>query len=68
MPEILLFITGVLSGLIAGFLLARQYSRPSGPAGSNERLLEERLLKADQGLERFSAELEAQKIELRQSI
>ena len=68
MPEILLFVTGVLSGLIAGFLLARRNSRPSGSAGGNERLLEERLLKADQGLERFSAELEAQKIELRQSI
>jgi DNA recombination protein RmuC len=65
MPEILLFITGVLAGLIAGFLLSRRYSRPSGPAGSNERLLEERLLKADQGLERFSAELESQKAELR---
>ena len=68
MPEILLFVTGVLSGLIAGFLLARRNSRPSGSAGGNERLLEERLLKADQGLERFSAELEAQKIELRHSI
>jgi len=67
MPEFLLFITGVLAGLIAGFLLARRYGRSYGPSGSNERLLEERLLKADQGLERFSAELECQRVELRQA-
>ena len=65
MPEILLFITGVLAGLIAGFLLARRYNKPGSPGGGNERLLEERLLKADQGLERFSTLLESQKAELR---
>lgn len=67
MPETLLFITGVLAGIIAGFIIARRYNRPSGPGGSNERFLEERLLKADQGLERFSSLLEGQKDEMRNS-
>ncbi|NDD70202.1 MAG: hypothetical protein EBZ29_12835, partial [Synechococcaceae bacterium WB9_4xC_028] len=47
---ILLFITGVLAGLIAGFILSRLFSKGrSGDASGEARLLEERLLKADQG-------------------
>ena len=47
----LLFITGVLAGLIAGFILSRMFGRSRSGGGSGEiRLLKERLLKADQGL------------------
>lgn len=61
MASILLFITGVLAGLIAGFILSRVFGRSRSDDGSVEmRLLEERLLKADQGLEQFSRQLEAQ--------
>ena len=50
MAPILLFITGVLAGLIAGFILSRLFSKGRSGDGSGEaRLLEERLLKADQG-------------------
>ena len=62
----LLFITVVLSGLIAGFILSRMFGRSRSGDGSGEaRLLEERLLKADQGLEQFSRQLEAQSSELK---
>ena len=62
----LLFITGVLAGLIAGFILSRVFGRSRSGGGSGEiRLLEERLLKADQGLAQFSQQLEAQSSELR---
>lgn len=58
MPPILLFITGVLAGLIAGFILSRIFGRQRSPGDSKDRqLLEERILKADQGLERFGQEL-----------
>ena len=51
MAPTLLFITGVLAGLIAGFILSRMFGRSRSGDGSGEiRLLEERLLKADQGL------------------
>mgnify|MGYP007077129743 CR=1 FL=1 len=54
MAPTLLFITGVLAGLIAGFILSRVFGRSRSGDGSGEaRLLEERLLKADQGLEQF---------------
>ena len=65
MAETLLFITGVLTGIIVGFLLARRTRGSSAPNGSSERLLEERLSKADEGLEQFSKQLEAQNEELK---
>ena len=66
MAPTLLFITGVLAGLIAGFILSRVFGRSRSGDGSGEiRLLEERLLKADQGLAQFSQQLEAQSTELR---
>ena len=66
MAPTLLFITGVLAGLIAGFILSRVFGRNRSGDGTGEiRLLEERLLKADQGLEQFSQQLEAQSSELR---
>lgn len=64
MAPVLLFITGVLAGLIAGFILSRLFQRGSTGDGTGERrLLEERLLKADQGLEQFSRQLEEQSAE-----
>ncbi|QNI73795.1 DNA recombination protein RmuC [Synechococcus sp. NOUM97013] len=66
MAPTLLFITGVLAGLIAGFILSRMFGRSRSGDGSGEiRLLEERLLKADQGLAQFSQQLDAQSSELR---
>ena len=66
MAPTLLFITGVLAGLIAGFILSRVFGRSRSGDGSGEiRLLEERLLKADQGLDQFSQQLEAQSSELK---
>ena len=66
MAPTLLFITGVLAGLIAGFILSRVFGRSRSGDGSGEiRLLEERLLKADQGLAQFSQQLEVQSSELR---
>ncbi|MDB4349163.1 DNA recombination protein RmuC [bacterium] len=65
MAPILLFITGVLAGVIAGFILSRVFSKGRSSGGSGEaRLLEERLLKADQGLEQFSKQLEQQSADL----
>ena len=64
MAPILLFITGVLAGLIAGFVLSRTVFRPrSGDGHAERKLLEERLLKADQGLEQFAQELQSQRLE-----
>ncbi len=64
MAPILLFITGVLAGLIAGFILSSVFFRRRGGNGHGERrFLEERLLKADQGLEQFTQELQAQRQE-----
>ena len=66
MAPTLLFITGVLAGLIAGFILSRVFGLSRSGDGSGEiRLLEERLLKADQGLAQFSQQLEEQGSELR---
>ena len=67
MDNILLFITGVLSGLIAGFILVPLF--PKGrfrSDGSRESLLEDNLKKADQALEKYSRELEIQKEELKE--
>lgn len=64
MAPILLFITGVLAGLIAGFVLSRTVFRPrSGDGHAERKLLEERHLKADQGLEQFAQELQSQRLE-----
>ena len=64
MAPILLFITGVLAGLIAGFVLSRTvFRRRSGEGQADSKLLEERLLKADQGLAQFSEELQTQRLE-----
>ena len=64
MAPILLFITGVLAGLIAGFVLSRTVFRQrSGEGQADSKLLEERLLKADQGLAQFSEELQTQRLE-----
>ena len=64
MAPILLFITGVLAGLIAGFILSRVFFRTRTGDGQGERrLLEERLLKADHGLEQFMLELQNQRQE-----
>ena len=66
MAPALLFITGVLSGLIAGFILSRAMGRgKTGDGAGERRLLEERLLKADQGLEQFSRQLEEQSADLK---
>ncbi len=67
MAPVLLFITGVLAGVIAGFILSRLYQRRgSASDGAVERrLLEERLLQADQGIEQFSRQLENQSAELK---
>ena len=64
MAPLLLFITGVLAGLIAGFILSRVFFRTrSGDGQGERRLLEERLLKSDQGLEQFMLELQNQRQE-----
>jgi DNA recombination protein RmuC len=65
MAPLLLFITGVLAGLIAGFILSRMVARGKSDGAGERRLLEERLQKADQGLEQFSRQLEAQSTELK---
>jgi len=50
--NILLFITGVLSGVIAGFIISRLFMKRSrNNDGSRESLLEERLLKGDKTIE-----------------
>jgi len=67
MPTILLFITGVLTGVIVGFILSKMFGR-SRPAGSTGDLglLEERLGQANDGLGKFSLQLEAQNAEIKQ--
>jgi len=66
MPSVLLFITGVLAGLIAGFILSRMFGRRRSGDGAGEmRLLEEQLHRSDQGLEQARQQLEAQSSELK---
>ncbi len=67
MPTALLFITGVLTGVIVGFILSRMFgrSRTAGSTG-NLQLLEERLGQANDGLGKFSLQLEAQNAEIKQ--
>ena len=67
MDNVLLFITGVLSGLIAGFILVPLLPKSRIRSdGSRESLLEENLRKADQALEKYARELENQKRELKE--
>tara|TARA_B100000927_G_scaffold8934_1_gene7312 strand:- start:89 stop:1831 length:1743 start_codon:yes stop_codon:yes gene_type:complete len=64
--NVLLFITGVLSGIIVGFIISRSYSKRSrSNDGSKESLLEESLIKSEKALEDFSLELEEQKKEIK---
>ena len=66
MNNVLLFITGVLSGIIVGFIISRSYSKRSrSNDGSKESLLEESLIKSEKALEDFSLELEEQKKEIK---
>ena len=66
MNNVLLFITGVLSGIIVGFIISRSFSKRSRSSdGSKESLLEESLIKAEKALEDFSLELEEQKKEIK---
>ena len=67
MSAVLLFITGVLTGVIVGFILSKVFgrSRPAGNTG-DLGLLEERLGQANEGLGKFSLQLEAQNAEIKQ--
>ena len=66
MAPVLLFITGVLAGVIAGFILSRMVGRRRSGDGAGEmRLLEEQLNRADQGLELARQQLDAQGSELK---
>ncbi len=64
MDNVLLFITGVLSGIIVGFIISRSYSKKSrSNDGSKESFLEENLFKAEKNLEETLLELNNQKKE-----
>ena len=66
MDNVLLFITGVLSGIIVGFIISRSYSKKSrSNDGSKESFLEENLFKAEKTLEETLLELNNQKKELK---
>ena len=66
MNNVLLFITGVLSGIIVGFIFSRSYHKKSRiNDGSKESLLEESLSKSEKNLEDLSLELEYQKKEIK---
>tara|TARA_B100001057_G_scaffold490718_1_gene579560 strand:+ start:998 stop:2596 length:1599 start_codon:yes stop_codon:yes gene_type:complete len=66
LDNILLFVTGVLSGIIVGFIISRSYSKKSrNNDGSKESLLEESLFKAEKALEDFSLELDQQRKEIK---
>ena len=66
MDNILLFITGILSGIIAGFILGRLYTKSNrSNDGSRASLLEERLSKADKSIEDFSLAYENLREELK---
>ena len=66
MDNVLLFITGVLSGIIVGFIISRSYPKRSrSNDGSKESFLEENLFKAEKNLEETLLELNNQKKELK---
>ena len=62
MDNVLLFITGVLSGIIVGFIISRSFFRKSrNNDGSKESFLEENLFKVEKNLEDTSIELNNQR-------
>ena len=66
MDNILLFITGVLSGIIVGFMLSRSFFRKSrGNDGSKESFLEDNLFKVEKNLEDTLLELNNQREEIK---
>ena len=66
MDNVLLFITGVLSGIIVGFIISRSFPKKSRiNDGSKESFLEENLFKAEKNLEETLLELNNQKKELK---
>ena len=66
MDNLLLFITGVLSGIIVGFIISRSYSKKTrSNDGSKESFLEENLFKAEKNLEETLLELNSQKKEVK---
>ena len=66
MDNILLFITGVLSGIIVGFILSRSFFRKSRSSdGSKESFLEDNLFKVEKNLEDTLLELNNQREEIK---
>ena len=66
MDNILLFITGVLSGIIVGFILSRSfYKKARSNDGSKESFLEENLFKVEKNLEDTLLELNNQRKEVK---
>ena len=66
MDNVLLFITGVLSGIIVGFIISRAFFRKSrSNDGSKESFLEENLFKVEKNLEDTSIELNNQRKEIK---
>ena len=66
MDNILLFITGVLSGIIVGFLISRSYSKKyKRNDGSKESFLEENLYRAERNLEENLLEINNQRKEIK---
>ena len=66
MDNILLFITGVLSGIIVGFIFSRSFFRKSrSNDGSKESFLEENLFKVEKNLEDTLLELNNQRKEVK---
>ena len=66
MDNILLFITGVLSGIIVGFIFSRSFFRKSrSNDGSKESFLEENLFKVEKNLVDTLSELESQRKEVK---
>ena len=66
MDNVLLFITGVLSGIIVGFIVSRSFFRKSkNNDGSKESFLEENLLKVEKKLEDNLLEINNQRKEVK---
>ena len=65
MPSVLLFITGVLAGVIAGFILSRTFGRRrTGDASGEVRVLEEERLQAQKRLDEANEKLDEQRADL----
>ena len=66
MDNVLLFITGVLSGIIVGFIINRSYSRKFRKNdGTKESFLEENLFRVEKNLEETFLELNNQRKEVK---